>query len=161
MTLPDLCKLLPNQEGRRLVAEFGHITHDFLARFAQCGLEVADSLEVQERLDRVWAGIHRLVWLGNALDPADGVALEVVWTEQFRHHGHVRVEVVVHVEGRIGGIWVEDCNLDWHGGGCGESIDVGACQLGRLSHRQDITKVWLGGPDGHSPLEVRVCDGEA
>src|SRR5438874_779980 len=74
LELPDLCKLLPNQEGRRLVAEFGHITHDFLARFAQCGLEVADSLEVQERLDRVWAGIHRLVWLGNALDPADGVA---------------------------------------------------------------------------------------
>lgn len=144
MPLLDLCKLLPNQQGGRLVAEVGYITHDFLASCAQCGLEVLDAVEVQEGLDGVWAGIHRLVWLGDALDLADGVTLEVVWAELFRHHWHVCGEVVVHVESRVGGVGVKDGNLDWH---CDvvlvESVDEVVCQLGRLSSMQETTKVGL------------------
>jgi hypothetical protein len=86
-------------------------------------LEVCKTVEVQQCLDGIWARVHRLVWLWDALDPADRVALEVVRAELFSDHRHVVGEVVVHVESRVVGMGVEDSDL------AGRHCDWGAKSL--------------------------------
>ena len=41
----------------------------------------------------------------------DGVALEAVWAKLLLYHWHVGLEVVIHVESRVGVIGAEDCGL--------------------------------------------------
>lgn len=109
----DSCELLPNQQCWLLVGEVRHITHDFLSCGGQCRLEILQAVEVQQRLNGVWARIHGLVWLRNALDLADRVTLEIIWAELFRNQWHVLGDVVIYVESRVGGVGVQDCDLSW------------------------------------------------
>ena len=103
---------LANEQGGLLVAEVGHITHDLLPCRTQRSLEVLYAVEVEERLDRVRARIHGLVRLRDPLDLADRVALEAVRAKCLGNHGHVRLEVVVHVEVCIGSVGVQDGDLN-------------------------------------------------
>ena len=102
------CHLLANHERRALVAEVGHVAEHLVSLGAEGGLKVLDAVEVQDGLDsegRLGVGVR------GADELVDRVALEVVGPKLLFHHGHVRLEVVVHVEGRVGFVGVEDGDL--------------------------------------------------
>ena len=113
--------LLPNHERGPLVAEVGDIAEDLVGLGAEGVLEVLDRVEVEGGLD----GVGALgVGIGRADELEDRVAPEVVGPKLLGHHRHVRLEVVVHVEGRVGLVGVEDCDLDVCHFGGGGSLGV-------------------------------------
>jgi hypothetical protein len=108
--------LLTNHQRRPLVAEVGHVTEHLPRLRSQCFLEVRDAFEIQSGLDSEGGFGTRV---GRADELQDGVAFEVVGAELLLYHGHVGLEVVVHIKGCIGLIGVEDCDLDvGHDGWC-------------------------------------------
>jgi hypothetical protein len=108
------CHLLANHQRRPLVAEIRYITQHLLTCSPQGFLEIFNALKVERGLNtvgRLGVGVRRADKL------QDGVALEAVWTKLLLYHWHVRLEVVIHIESRIGVIGVEDGDLyAGHGG---------------------------------------------
>jgi len=117
LRVSHLRNLLANHQDGSLVTEVRYITQYLLRRVLQRLFKVLRTLEVQVCLDSVRAW---LVGVRCAIELEDRVALETVGAELFLHHGHVGLEVVIEVEGCIGLIGIEDCDLAGrHGDGVG------------------------------------------
>jgi hypothetical protein len=107
---PGSCSrhLLANHQCRPIVAEIRHIAQYLLGRGAQGFLEIANTLKAER-------GVNTVGGLGVGIRRADklrdGVALEAVWAKPLLYHWHVGLEVVIHVESRVGVIGVEDGDL--------------------------------------------------
>ena len=100
--------LLSNHERGALVAKIGDVAENLVGLCGEGVVKVLDGVEVEGGLD----GVGALgVGVGRADELEDRVALEVVGPELLGHHRHVRLQVVVHVEGRVGLVGVEDCDL--------------------------------------------------